>query len=476
MAELGTLQDQYKIKQERTKDAQKRLVAVESRIAQIERELSTIDGDLAKLKGEAYTAEQRIKQAEAVNADDESAKLDPARVLPAFERARAAFRQQPDIERLGALQLQCSQLVSAMLNAQATKDRVRAIDCDPKQAAEAAARVFALNAGIAAFHANCAGGDKLAQRTTTDGLLAFGRKCLQDSGLISKDSADVGARLSSIDMNRDDKAHRFVVTWNAFLDGNRLAYLSLTLAIGVDLLVFMSGLFGAQALRSPLSDVPSPKARSAHQLEAIIEAALLPDVFKNARLTLSAMHPREPVDGFTNEVRLYELDPESASQVRDVLNAGATIGAVRETDTRGHYLVRSELHTFLSDVVKRELKRKPEETERGLGLDRLEKRIREALMPYVLGNGGGRAPPPASDRRGARLHFRDLPQRGRSATPPTRSQFPDSRLEPARGGARQEQRRRLPRAWQSLYDTRPHQGARAGGGRACPPAHRRRPP
>jgi len=67
-----------------------------------------------------------------------------------------------------------------------------------------------------------------------------------------------------------------------------------------------------------------------------------------------------------------------------VLNAGATIGAVRETDTRGHYLVRSELHTFLSDVVKRELKRKPEETERGLGLDRLEKRIREALMPYVL--------------------------------------------------------------------------------------------
>ena len=85
-------------------------------------------------------------------------------------------------------------------------------------------------------------------------------------------------------MNRDDKAHRFVVTWNAFLDGNRLAYLALVLAIGVDALVFMSGLFGAQALRSPLSDVPSPKARSAHQLEAIIEAALLPDTFKNARL------------------------------------------------------------------------------------------------------------------------------------------------------------------------------------------------
>ena len=383
-AELATLQDQYKIKQERTKDAQKRLHAAESRIAQLERELSTIDGDLAKLRGEAFTAEQRIKTAEAANSDDEGVKLDPARVLPAFERARAAFRQQPDTERLGALQAQCTHLINAMGSTQATKERVRSIDCDPKQAAEAAARVFALNAGLAAFQANCAGGDKLAKLTSTDSLLAFGRKCLQDSGLISKDSAEVGARLSGIDMNRDDKAHRFVVTWNAFLDGNRLAYLALTLAFGVDLLVFMSGLFGAQALRSPLSDVPSPKARSAHQLEAIIEAALLPDTFKNARLALAAMHPREPVDGFTNEVRLYELDPETAAQVRDVLNAGATIGAVREADAHGHYLVRSELHTFLSDIVKRELKRRPEETERGLGLDRLEKRIREALMPEVL--------------------------------------------------------------------------------------------
>jgi hypothetical protein len=384
MAELTTLQDQYKIKQERTKDAQKRLVTVESRIAQIERELSTIDGDLAKLKGEAQTAEQRIKAAETANSDGDGEKLDPARVLPAFERARAAFRQQPDTERLATLQLQCTHLTNAMTGTPATKDKVRAIDCDPRQAAEAASRVFALNAGLVAFHNGCAGGDKLAKLTTTDALLGFGRKCLQDSGLISADSADIGGRLSAIDMNRDDKAHRFVVTWNAMLDGNRLAYLALILAIGVDSLVFMSGLFGAQALRSPLSDVPSPKARSAHQLDAIIEAALLPDIFRNARMALRAMHPRQPIDGFTNEVRLDELDPDSALQVRDVLNAGATIGAVRETETRGHYLVRSELHTFLSDVVKRELKRKPEETERGLELDRLEKRIREALMPHVL--------------------------------------------------------------------------------------------
>jgi hypothetical protein len=203
-------------------------------------------------------------------------------------------------------------MVGAMLNAQATKDRVRAIDCDPKQAAEAASRVFALNAGIAAFHANCAGGDKLAQRTTT-GRLA-GLRPQVPAGLRPHQQG-LGRRRRQalcIDMNRDDKAHRFVVTWNAFLDGNRLAYLSLTLAIGVDLLVFMSGLFGAQALRSPLSDVPSPKARSAHQLEAIIEAALLPDVFKNARLALSALHPG-------NGGRLYQRGPALRARSRERL-------------------------------------------------------------------------------------------------------------------------------------------------------------
>ncbi len=353
LAELGTLQDQYKIKQERTKDAQKRVVAVETRIAQIERELPVLDGDLAKLKGEAETAEQRIKTAQSAGTDDEGARFDPARVLPAFERARAAFRQQPDIDRLGALQQQCTNLVNAVASTPAAKDKARGIDCDPKQAADAAARVFALNAGLVAFQASCAGGDKVAKHTTTDALLAFGRGCLQDSGLISKDSADVGARLSAIDMNRDDKAHRFVVTWNAFLDGNRLAYLALTLAIGVDALVFMSGLFGAQALRSPLSDVPSPKARSAEQLEAIIKNALGTDRLENADLVLTAMRPSTAKSNYHAEIDLAHYSPGKAERIRKVMVAGRSIGAVTPDDPNGsgeRYFIRSELFEFLSVV------------------------------------------------------------------------------------------------------------------------------
>ena len=374
------LNDQYKIKEERSRDAYRRLNGVETRLAQIERELSSIDGDLAKLKGETQTAEQRIKSAVAAGDGEDNGKLDPARILPAFERARAAFRQQPNTERLGGLQQQCSHLLAAMSSTEATKNRVRNIDCDPKQAAEAAGRVFALNAGLMLFQDRCAGGDRLSALASTDALLGFGRGCLQDSGLIGKDSADVGARLAAIEMNRDDRAHRFVVTWNAFLDGNRLAYLALILAIGVDSLVFMSGLFGAQALRSPLSDVPSPKARSAEQLHAVIDTALLPHTYENARLMLNAMRPMAAREGFTQRVTVREDDPH-APDLNRLLNAGATIGAVRHVDGN-LYELRSELFEYLSLVAKK-----------SFGADRshvtlaeLERIMAVSLLPNVREN------------------------------------------------------------------------------------------
>ena len=94
------------------------------------------------------------------------------------------------------------------------------------------------------------------------------------SALPSGDTDALRSKINRIELSRDDKAHRFIVTLNAFQDGNRLAYLALAIAIGLDGLIFMSGLFGANAVRSPLSDIPSYKSRSGAQLDATINAAL----------------------------------------------------------------------------------------------------------------------------------------------------------------------------------------------------------
>lgn len=378
MTEVEELQRKLTITDEpRLREAQRQRDQASARIISLKREISTINGEVAKYKGEKQTAEQRIKAAEAAETDAEGPKVDPARVLPAFERARTAFRQQPDTERLGALQGQCTNLLNAMSSAPAIKDRARDIDCDPKHAAEAAARVFALKTGLVAYQTNCAGGSKLPQNATTDGLLSFGRKCLQDSGLVSQESADLGGRLQNIDMNRDDKAHRFVVTWNAFLDGNRLAYLALMLAIGVDSLVLMAGLFGAAAVKSPLSDVPSPKARTAEQLQAVIDTALLPHTYENAQLVLEAIQTRE---GYAHHITVHEGDPH-APNLRRVLNAGATIGAVRHVSDNT-YELRSELSEYLSLVAKKAFA--ADKTK--VALAELEQIVAVALLPEVREN------------------------------------------------------------------------------------------
>jgi len=379
MAELGKLQASYKIAEERVKDAQKRLNTTETRIGQIERELATLDVDLAKIKGETETAETRIKLTQESAPNDDAARIDPARVLPAFESARAEFRQVPAAEQLAKVQQLCSQLYSAMASTPATKDRVRTIDCDPKHAVEAAATLFTLNSGARVFEASCQGGDKLAANRTTDALFGFARKCLADSGLPSKETDQLRTKINFTELTRDDKAHRFVVSWNAFLDGNRLAYLALAIAIGLDSLIFMAGLFAANAVRSPLSDVPSTKGRSAQQLEAIIENALLPDTFENAQLTLQAMRPITNVAGYMAEVRAERMDHMTAARVLKVLNAGSTINAVGYDEERERYLVRSELFEFLSMVSKKAF----ESNKQHVKLNDLEKIIHVALLPNV---------------------------------------------------------------------------------------------
>ncbi len=388
MSELTRLQDEYKIKQERTKDAEKRLATVQLRIEQIRRELAAIDGDLAQLKGEAETAKQRIDVAQTVGPEDQAQKVDPDRVLPAFERARGEFRQEPTAQKLAVLQQQCANLLGAMSATPATKEKVRGIDCDPKQASDAATTLFAINDGAAVFARQCAGGDKLAQNASTDALFGFARKCLSDSGLPSKDTDTLRTKINLAELNRDDKAHRFVVTWNAFGDGNRLAYLALAIAIAIDGLVFMSGLFGANAVRSPLSDVPSTKARSARQLEDMINAHLGEDHerYENAKILLHSLRPSSQ-PGFSLQIDLRRLTPIDAERVIPVLNAGSEIGAVAvRNEDHETYFVKGELAQYLASFVERmsaQQKAAPPQLSHQSILSELNKTIHIALLPDV---------------------------------------------------------------------------------------------
>ncbi|MDX2287641.1 MAG: hypothetical protein NW217_02305 [Hyphomicrobiaceae bacterium] len=374
------IRSELQVAEERLRAPKARVAEIDRRLASIRAELAQTDGDLAKLKGEAETAQQMIAVAQGGTPSETAERFDPSVGVAALDRDRQSFRQEPKQATLAAIQSQCGALVSASLRVESLRAEAAAIDCNPRAAIEAAGVVFALNDGLAAFRQNCAGGDRLPVTGGTDGLLQFGRKCLQDSGLASTDSAKMGAALSAIDLNRDDRAHRFVVTWNAFQDGNRLAYLALAIAIAIDSLVFMSGLFGANAVRSPLQDVPGDRPRSAKQLEDVIENALLPNTYENAHAVIEAMQPITPTGGFTQEVILATFETPGRAAVRKVLNAGATIGAVAQDPVHpARFLVRPELFEFLSMVAKKHY----EQNSDNRRLSELKQLVTVALQPHV---------------------------------------------------------------------------------------------
>ncbi|HPG88239.1 MAG TPA: hypothetical protein PLD46_01190, partial [Hyphomicrobium sp.] len=379
MNELALIQAAVKISEERFKDAQKRLSATETRLSTIDRELAMIDGDLAKLKGEAETAEQRIGLAEESAKADGGPKLDPTRLLPSFEQSISEFRAAPSIERLTSIQKLCGDIGGALAATPSTKALIEGMDCDPKTLADAASALFTLQAGAKNFEAACMGGENLNAQKGTDQLFGFARKCLADSALPSKETDQLRTKINFIELSRDDKAHRFVVTWNAFQDGNRLAYLALAIAVGLDGLIFMSGLFGANAVRSPLSDVPSSKARSGAQLESTINAALGPHPYETAWLTLNALRPMTNVDGFSAMADLSTMERSAADRIRMVLTAGADIGAVETASVNPErYRVRSELREYLSTVCDKHFKTDATAKDRA----RLDQLVNAALAPH----------------------------------------------------------------------------------------------
>jgi hypothetical protein len=383
-SQLGRLTAEKKNIELQQREFESRLDKARAKLNKSEMELAQTDGEIAKLKSRSDTA-SRLIDARAKRVED-TPTFDANSGVQQFAAAREAFRREPTATGLSRIQSLCGSIVGAMQSQAALKDQTRGISCDPGQASEAASRVFALNTGIVALKQNCIGGQKLPTTGGADALFQFARRCVQDAGLPSRDTDTLRKQINIIALNRDDKAHRFVVTTNAFQDSNKLSYLALAIAIAIDSLVFMSGLFGANAVRSPLSDVPSHKGRSAQQLEDVVQNALLPDKFETAIHALesiqpiSGMAPAALGDGWTHESVVPENQIGGKLRVLKVINAGAMIGAVRRDETYpARYFIRGELVEFLNQVAKSAFESDKDKVK----LSELRKIVTVALQPYV---------------------------------------------------------------------------------------------
>ncbi|MGH1351348.1 MAG: hypothetical protein ACRBBN_11150 [Methyloligellaceae bacterium] len=313
--------------------------------------LKEIETQLASFQTQSQAANENLKARQDNLTTGSGLQIDVASGLKSLEKNVASFRQAPDRATLNNLQLLCGRLIATINQVPGLRQRATDIECNPDKTNEEAAKVFTLQESRKRYQTLCGKEAKIPDNT--DALLDFGRRCILTSGLPGNDTQQFRNALNRIALNRDDKAHRFVVTWNAFNDGNSLAYLALTIAVAIDALVFMSGLFGANAVVSPLADSPKARNRPVSQLKEIIENALMPDKAYAAALVLNVMSPRSDEDktGYMASVDLTGLESNQLLLIKNVLSAGASLGLVKHDENNPNlFLVRSELFEFVSSI------------------------------------------------------------------------------------------------------------------------------
>ncbi|MGI9411822.1 MAG: hypothetical protein ACR2OV_17220, partial [Hyphomicrobiaceae bacterium] len=276
-----------------------------------------------------------------------------------LEASRLRFEQNPSRATLDALQNQCAKGAGFVASFDLRTNSIEGNACSTASLQAAAARLFTLNEAKPALATKCISSNPTLVNATVGGRLTFVRECLNLSGLLPSESKSITADINALERERDDQAHRFVVTYNAFLDGNKLAFLALAIATAVDILVLASGLLGATAIRSSLAGRGLRNDLSASERELMIETALMPDVGRNARRAIAEFNPIAKRELGLSSHWTHELvidraaDSSLRSVLRRLMNAGMTIGAVTaEQRGRGVYRVNVSLIEFLIKLAR----------------------------------------------------------------------------------------------------------------------------
>lgn len=332
-------------------------VAIQKHIAEIERKIDELDEELFKKSVEVTTAENDISALDlkssgsGVLAGNELVRSELASKSSALIAARAGFDQSVMKESLDSLGQACRAAAEVLKRAGGDVDGA----CSTADVTLAAAQVFKLNAGVEALSAKCS---ILAGKNVPDGsvegLVTGARGCLQLAELPSEAAESLRRRLDNIERNRDDRAHRFIVTINAFQDGNKLAYLALAIALSIDGLVFVSGLLAAASRASPFRSLPGAAGHTVASADRIMRSALLPDPGKAASLILSVIQPitstsESQREGFTHQLDFGDPRIRKLPELRRLINAAAGIGAALTTDVSLQvYQLRREIVDFLA--------------------------------------------------------------------------------------------------------------------------------
>ena len=295
-----------------------RLEKLDSQISSLSRELELVNGEMAKIEGQASVARTFIEAQSKRQTETAAREFSATASIDSLDDARETFRTKPGQETFLNIQTNCTNLYSALAEVPKIAPDIKFISCEPgAETATLAGRIFTLQAAAANQQKSCVIG-KTRRSTRIDTLLKLGKRCIQSSGLPEKDANEMRLILNRVDLNRDDKAKNFVVTLNAFRDGNWLAYLALGLAIAIDSLVFISGLIGARV--AAYENTGSEGDMIDYGLGMSVDfTGREPEDIYTAKLFFRSVEGPSNIPGFQAVINRQNLSPDDLNYVNKVL-------------------------------------------------------------------------------------------------------------------------------------------------------------
>jgi len=253
--ELDKLEAQLKELQAAARAPAEELSRVDTRRKAVEAELKLVEDSLAKASSIAApepapspangTPTDKISQVAPASTDEAVAS---AKTL---DRALANLRDRHTQQEWEIVVSQCGAIVQLLANTPDFRERARDLDCSPPPATLAvASELFSVESRRADLNRTCLvdlGGKSFLE------IVNHGNNCLQTARLPSSETVPFQRRLDLVRIEQDENAHTFAKTLAAFDRGDKLAYLAAMIAVAIDGLVFITGIWGARASVSHLT-------------------------------------------------------------------------------------------------------------------------------------------------------------------------------------------------------------------------------
>jgi hypothetical protein len=357
---LGVLQQELVLLQPRKTSLDQQVSTAKDSLSNLETGLQKAKLDLANAVS-AVTALQKERSSQGSRGTDsaDTTTADKAKNLNSF---LITFQGTPTSAGWKTLTTDCAEVLNLLRASSDSRASASTLDCSPPSATLALADALSeLETRRSTFKEKCSAnsGD-----VTFEQRIRRGEQCLQVAQLQNEEVAALRRRLDRVSEEQDESAHTFTRTLFAFGRGDNLAYLSLLIALGLDGLILLCGLWGARARVSHLTrrdDETASEIDDHARMAMMVEVrpeALRPaggwadpaDVYK-ARVFLRHLEPYAGQSEFTGTVSTANMNEIEREVMKYILALGPYAQQAGSPSRAGLWLISNRLIRYLTRIV-----------------------------------------------------------------------------------------------------------------------------